>query len=459
VITSRFMNLMVSKRSGLLLAALLVPSGFLDAAAIPVFGTGTDSNHIPLVAGANDPHYTVTYAAVTAPAVIDSFHGDGAGPGVRGAWVPDQPDAVWVSTANSLGGLPANVPVSYTTTFDLTGLNPGTVSITVRWAVDDSGSTGAFLNGVAIPGSAAPRDGSTNTSEPWAHFTTFTIDSQHQTFNPTTNTLTFVQDPSDDNANGVIVEISGTATPLGPPSIFPGGVVPIFSSATTIQSGSWISIFGSNLSTAVALWDGSFPTALGGTSVTINNKPAYLWYVSPGQLNVQAPDDASAGTVTVVVTVNGASGSATVTLGAFGPSLSLLDSKHVAGIIYRADGSGAYGGGTYDLIGPVGAFPFTTQPAKAGDVISLFGVGFGPTDPSIPVPAGHLFTGPPPATVNPVNVLINGTTINASFAGIVQAGLYQLNLTIPAGLQSGDQPIVATVGGVQTQQNIVIALQ
>ncbi len=378
-----------------------------------------------------------------------------------GAWVANQPDASWISTANSYSGLPSNVPIYYSTTFDLTGLDPTTVSITVRWAVDDSSVAGAYLNGISIPGSAAPRNSSSPTSEPWAHFTVFTLDAQHQSFfGPNINTLTFVQDPSDTDTNGIIVEISGTATPVAvttTTSILNNGVVPVFSSATTIQPGSWISIFGANLATGTSVWDGTFPTSLGGTSVTINNKPAYFWYASPGQLNVQAPDDTATGSVSVVVTAKAGTATSTVTLGAFAPSFSLLDGKHVAGIILRLDGSGAYGGGTYDILAPVGdLLQTTTKPAKAGDLVTLFGVGFGPTNPA--VPAGHAFSGHAPTT-NPVNVLINGVSVIPSFAGVSQTGLYQLNITIPTGMPSGDQSIVATVGGVQTQAKVVIPLQ
>jgi hypothetical protein len=93
------------------------------------------------------------------------------------------------------------------------------------------------------------------------------------------------------------------------PNITPGGIVPIYSSANTIQPGSCISIFGTNLAAAPATWTGNFPTSLGNTSVTIDGQAAYLWYVSPTQINLQAPDDTATGTVNVVVTT--ASGSVT----------------------------------------------------------------------------------------------------------------------------------------------------
>ena len=115
--------------------------------------------------------------------------------------------------------------------------------------------------------------------------------------------------------------------PAGGPTISKGGIVPIYSTVTTIQAGSWISIFGSNLASTTATWNNNFPTTLGGTTVTIDNRPAYLWYVSPTQINLQAPDDMTTGTVLRVTIVLTAAGSWTsaVTLAAISPSFSLLD--------------------------------------------------------------------------------------------------------------------------------------
>jgi len=240
-------------------------------------------------------------------------------------------------------------------------------------------------------------------------------------------------------------------------SINPGGIVPVYSTSTTIQAGSWVSIYGKNLATGNAIWNGDFPTNLGGTMVTVNGKQAYLWFVSPGQINLQAPTDSATGTVPVVVTTPQGSATATVTLGQFGPSFSLLDSKHVAGIIIRTDGSGAYGGGSYDIIGPTGSsLGYPTVAAKAGDNVALYGVGFGPTNPQ--VPAGQAFASAAPA-LNPVQILINGTSITPAFAGLTGAGLFQFNLTVPAGLGTGDVPLLGIVGGVQTPAGVVISLQ
>jgi len=259
---------------------------------------------------------------------------------------------------------------------------------------------------------------------------------------------------------------SGTVTVLlnnahvsaATPVINKGGVVPVYSSATTIQPGEWVSVYGSNLATATMTWNGDFPTSLGGTSVTINGKKAYLWYVSPGQINLQAPDDTTTGSVSVVVTTPSGTAASTVTLGAFGPALSLLDGKHVAGIILRSDGSGAYGGGGYDIVGPTGtSLGYKTVAAKAGDILELYGVGFGPTNPV--VLAGQIYSGAAAAT-NSVQLSINNVTVLPAFAGLTSAGLYQINVVqLPAGLGVGDVPLVASVGGVQTPTGVVISLQ
>ena len=141
-----------------------------------------------------------------------------------------------------------------------------------------------------------------------------------------------------------------------------------------IQPGGWVSIYGTNLAAGTAVWSGDFPTSLGGTSVTINGKPAYLSFVSPGQINLQAPDDTATGVVPVVVTTSAGTATSSVTLFPYSPAFELLDSRHVAAIIVRSDGSGVYGNGAYDILGPDGnCFGYPTVAAKAGDLVELFG--------------------------------------------------------------------------------------
>ncbi len=108
---------------------------------------------------------------------------------------------------------------------------------------------------------------------------------------------------------------------------------PPYGTVNIIQPGEWVSIYGTNLAGATVVWNGDFPTSLGGTSVKINGKAAYLSMVSPGQINLQAPDDTASGLVPVVVTTSTGTVSATVTLSQLSPAFLMLDSFHVAGII------------------------------------------------------------------------------------------------------------------------------
>lgn len=241
---------------------------------------------------------------------------------------------------------------------------------------------------------------------------------------------------------------------VGPPVPFitTQGVVP-----GTVQSGEWVSIYGVNLAGGTATWAGDFPTILGGASVTIGGQAAYLSYVSPGQINAQVPNVASMGSMSLTITSGAGSGSSTVTLASSGPYFFLLDGKHVAGIILRKGGGGAYGGGSYDILGPTGtSLGYPTVAAAAGDVVELFGTGFGPTNPT--VPAGQAFSGAAPATT-PITIRIGNASITPAFAGLSGPGLFQFNLTIPSGLGTGDAPLAAIVGGVQTPAGSVISLR
>jgi len=233
-------------------------------------------------------------------------------------------------------------------------------------------------------------------------------------------------------------------------------VVPVYGTSPTIQPGEWASIYGTGLANGTTVWTGNYPISLGGTSVTIKGKSAYLALVSPTQINFQAPADPTIGSAPVVVNTTNGSVSATVTLGQFAPTLLLLDSRHVAGIILRSNGSGAYGGGTYDIIGPTGSsLGYPTIAAKAGDSIELFGTGFGPTNPA--VTPGQPFSGAA-STTSPVTLSVGGASVTPSFAGLSGAGLDQINFTLPAGLGTGDIALVASVGGVSTQQNVVAVM-
>src|SRR5262249_7484098 len=101
-----------------------------------------------------------------------------------------------------------------------------------------------------------------------------------------------------------------------------------------------------------------------------------------------------------------------------------------------------------------GAVP-PARPVKPGDTIMLFGTGFGPTDP--PVPDGEIVR-QVGRLITPVSIRIGGVLADVGFAGIVGAGLYQFNVTIPS-LIDGDQQVVAEIDGFRTPASAFITVQ
>jgi len=262
--------------------------------------------------------------------------------------------------------------------------------------------------------------------------------------------------------------LTGTVTLGGPvipqASVTPSGIVPVYSDNPVIQAGSWISIYGNNLANTTASWTGNFPTSLGGVTVTIDGLPAYFWFVSSGQINVQAPSATKTGCVAVVVNTPNGTVNTSVDLESIAPSFSQIGNQFIAAIIPTANGTGAYGGGTYDIAGPSGGFSFSTRPVKRGETVAVYGVGFGPTNPA--VPAGQLYSGAASAT-NQVQISLgsstgSGVSVTASSVALIGAGLYQIIFTVPANAPTGNVFVQATVGGgsnaVQTSSSVTVQL-
>jgi uncharacterized protein (TIGR03437 family) len=227
------------------------------------------------------------------------------------------------------------------------------------------------------------------------------------------------------------------------------------SGAATIESGSWVSIYGTNLATTTRAWQSSdfsgtsLPTTIDNVTVTIDGKKAAIAYVSPGQLNVQAPTDAAAGAVPVVVTSLNGSATSTATLQAYSPGFFTIQQKYVAAR-HNSDGT---------VVAPAGFLGSSviSRPASPGESIQIYATGLGPTTPA--VPAGQLVASAEPILpLNQLQVTIGGAPATVQYAGIVAPGEYQINLIVPPE-QDGDQTIVATIGGSATQANVKIPVQ
>jgi uncharacterized protein (TIGR03437 family) len=226
-----------------------------------------------------------------------------------------------------------------------------------------------------------------------------------------------------------------------------------------IAQNAWVEINGLNLapaslangltwSNAPDFASGKMPTSLGNVSVTVNGKPAFLYYVSPLQVNVLTPLDNTVGPVQMVVTNAGkASAPVTVNLRQAAPSPFKVGATNYF-LATHVDGS---------LVGPsalsVPGYAFT--PVKGGETIVLYVAGLGL--PSTPLMNGSAMqAGTLPSL--PV-VQIGGNQATVSFAGVIAPGLYQLNVVVPVNAVSGDNSISVSYGGAATPAGTLITVQ
>jgi uncharacterized protein (TIGR03437 family) len=199
-----------------------------------------------------------------------------------------------------------------------------------------------------------------------------------------------------------------------------GGVQNAASYQSVCAPGMTLSVYGTNLApstqTASAL---PLPPAMAGVSATVNGIAAPLYYVSPGQLNIQIPYETATGSALLAVSNNGevATYSFPVTLSAPG--------------IYMGSGS-AIAGNPSGSRGQI----YTLYATGAGEVSPPIATGAAPTGAQAPVP------------LLSVSMTIGGVTAQTDYVGIPgwSVGTLQINFTVPPGAPLGPQPVVVTVG-------------
>jgi uncharacterized protein (TIGR03437 family) len=253
-------------------------------------------------------------------------------------------------------------------------------------------------------------------------------------------------------AGGQIFSVLQNATPANQPRI--RNVVHGASFESTAAGATWFTVLGSNLATSTRAWRASdftgnnLPTQLDGVSVSVGGRPAYLYYVSPTQLNVLFPDGTPVEPTAVrVMTPAGTSSEFSLVPQKVAPSLFWFES---APRIYAA---AVHGDGTY--VGRPGLVPGASfRPARVGDEVQLFGTGFGATEPA--AASAQLVARPLPLASVPI-VLLGGKLAPVRFAGLVGSGLYQFNIQIPA-VGEGDQPLTVIVDGVATPQGAFLSV-
>ena len=244
------------------------------------------------------------------------------------------------------------------------------------------------------------------------------------------------------------ISVSGTITQAGP-------TTPVINSVQTasypfkrVAPNSWIFITGNHLvpastpaggvywSNAPEFAQGKMPTQLGTISVTINGKPAYVWWFcsaattpacSQDQINVLTPLnlDAAGDQQVVVVVKNGSDSSA--------PFPVFKEDVNQSVLMFDTLGHAVATHLNGSLLGPTSLYPGLSTPGKGGETITLWAVGFG-LPASALVEGSSSQTGSLPST--PV-CFLGGTQVQVT-AVLVGPGLYILNITIPNNAAAGD---------------------
>lgn len=221
-------------------------------------------------------------------------------------------------------------------------------------------------------------------------------------------------------------------------SLAPGELITL--TGTGLYSGSGLDVAPS----------GAFPMSLGGISVSIDNIPCPIYYVSASQIAAIVPYEVASnmtGLANIQVTNNGTKSNVV--------QMYLTDSAPGA-FSQNSNGLGLAAA----LHAATGALITAANPAQANEYISLYLTGLGPvlptitdgsTGPTNPLSIADLYN------AGNLGVFFNdygpgngsaGNTGNIQFAGLAPglAGLYQINVQVPStGLASGDDVYIEFV--------------
>jgi uncharacterized protein (TIGR03437 family) len=182
--------------------------------------------------------------------------------------------------------------------------------------------------------------------------------------------------------------------------------------------------------------------------VSVNGKPAYVYYISPQQINALAPADLPInGPVPVEVNNNGRKTIYNVVL-----------QTHVSPAIFQVPvGKTVYAAATSadgTLLVPAGAVPgAVTRAAKPGETISLYATGLGATNPEY----GDGVIPPQPLALKVTpRVVIGRSAARVVYAGLVSPGLYQVNAVVPDVAAAGEYPVLIGTEGLASLASVVI---
>ena len=206
--------------------------------------------------------------------------------------------------------------------------------------------------------------------------------------------------------------------------------------AGPVAPGQIVSIFGAGLGPAAPVRGavdpetGRIPSALGGVSVLLDEEPAPLLYVQESQINAQVPYElAGRSSAQLAVAYGGVGGPrAALAVSPARPALFLIPGSMSALVLNE---NGRLNG--------------AAQPARPGETVMLFGSGQGETSP--PGVTGQPASAMDAQRIEDVSVTIGGSAAEVVSAGLAPgfAGVFQIEVRIPAAAASGERTPVAVV--------------
>ena len=260
-----------------------------------------------------------------------------------------------------------------------------------------------------------------------------------------------------DTANNVVRKLTPLLPTIG--GVITAGAFGAFQS--TVAPGTWIEIYGSAFAGGSRGWaeadftGSTAPASLDGTAVTIGGQPAFVDYISPGQVNALVPSNVPLGQQPVTVrSLVGTSDPFTVTVNAAQPGMLAPPQFKINGKQYVA---ALFSDNTTFAV-PAGAVGgATSRAAKPGDIVIIYGVGFGPVIPA--TPAGQ----PAPSNTSlssPLEVFFGGTPATLQYWGLSPGsyGLYQFNVVVPSVPANDATPLTFKLAGVNGPQTLYIAI-
>jgi uncharacterized protein (TIGR03437 family) len=222
----------------------------------------------------------------------------------------------------------------------------------------------------------------------------------------------------------------------------------------SIAPGEIVTLFGSSLGPATGVGatidsQGYIPTTLANVQVTFNGYPGPILYAGAGQVNTIVPYELTAGSNASVEVVFGTARSNSLTL----PVVSAAPG------VFSADASGQGGGAILDVNYHLVS---SSNPVSPGSAIQIFATGQGQTSPPGVDGLIEPLTLPLPYPLLAGAVTINNIPANILYVGAAPglvAGALQVNAIVPGGLAPGNATLFVSIGGIDSQTGITVAIQ